>query len=841
MKNESVEYWTNEWEIKKSKNLEEGIKFFTENARLYQRCVASLNKIEQDKSEFENILKKYEKDALSKPDCSNTFYNLGNVLYILAEIKKDESLFWKAFEKYAKAANLDLNNNLIFEHWANALASLAQLKESGSLSKEFSKNVEQGELLFEKTFEEYGEIKKLKSKHAKIFFNWGDVLASLARVKQDKDKFKKAIEKYEKAADLDPGYYLAFNNWGSALADLARVEQDESKFNEAFEKYQRAEDLDESDAVIFYNFGRALTDLARIKLSKLKRLEELNKSNESLFKETLEKCEESFEKAFEKCKKAVELKEDYTVALNTLGNAHASFAQLKKSESLFEKAFKEYETAVQTAPEQKKKSKNDEKYAYVYNNWGNALVELAELNKENNEKEALERYNEAFEKYEKAVTLKQDYTVAFNNWGAALAKFAKIKREKNLEGPFKKFYEKSDELKKLKKSILEILVLFKVDIINVKEVLGKKFYVVFDPLLKCEETIDGKFFQETTKNLAKEDLENLDEYKKAYISSILIISKLYINFEKEKLIAHYTKKAISQEILIEKEHSKFQLSVVNYGNDPTEGETLLNYLFGKKCPEREGLNIEYGAFAGCFTFDYDSLNQFRLYGKEEEKEGTGLSLVFNESFFSKEAKMPLEQIQVYRGEFDETYLGTTLSPIQKSEKHALFRCIYIDPIAQRVETVGHKESYVFFREKEAVTKDEVEQYRIYIAEITDFVDEKMRKLKERVRDLNSVIVGRLLINLRYLTKHVAFKEEQECRIIKIHHLKDEEVIIRGKRVYVEYEPKIHEHLEEIYFGPEATEIEWFQDVLVKQNQNREKEIFCKKSKNPLASKTSGSG
>ena len=114
----------------------------------------------------------------------------------------------------------------------------------------------------------------------------------------------------------------------------------------------------------------------------------------------------------------------------------------------------------------------------------------------------------------------------------------------------------------------------------------------------------------------------------------------------------------------------------------------------------------------------------------------------------------------------------------------------------------------------------------------------MEKLKKIVEKLNPNVIEQLLINLRYLIKHVAFKEEQECRIIKILPLahkdinpdKEDPDVKDYKIMYVKYEPQVFKHVEEIYFGPKATGIELFQDFLINNNLD----IPVKRSKNYLA-------
>ena len=76
--------------------------------------------------------------------------------------------------------------------------------------------------------------------------------------------------------------------------------------------------------------------------------------------------------------------------------------------------------------------------------------------------------------------------------------------------------------------------------------------------------------------------------------------------------------------------SAFRLGSVGNVNDPKEGVVLGQYL-GKCCKLASDIFIDnepYATFVGCFTFNHDSLNQFRLYGKENNQEASGVSLVF---------------------------------------------------------------------------------------------------------------------------------------------------------------------------------------------------------------------
>lgn len=150
---------------------------------------------------------------------------------------------------------------------------------------------------------------------------------------------------------------------------------------------------------------------------------------------------------------------------------------------------------------------------------------------------------------------------------------------------------------------------------------------------------DDDFFKEATEQVKKEYLKT---YKEIYLQSFRILKTLQIKENThETRVAHYTTKKVAQILFFDKyedddkkqKPSHFRLNSVTNSNDMQEGKTLFNYLFDnqKIRPQPE----QFVAFVGCFMFNHDNLNQFRLYGKDEETklEGTGISIVMKPDFF----------------------------------------------------------------------------------------------------------------------------------------------------------------------------------------------------------------
>jgi len=743
--------------------------------------------------------KKYEDAAIYyknatqlNPNCAPIFCKWGNALYLLAEAKKDLSLLEEAAQKYECATQLSPNDDSLFYSCGNIFYKLA--------------NIEQNMAMYEKAIEKYDMAIALNPKNTDAFNHCGLALYGLAEIKQDETLFERAIRIFDCSTQIDPTNYSAFNNCGNALHRLAEIKQDVSLFEIAIEKYNKAITLNPNDASAFYNCGLTFCRLAEIK-----------------------QCETILENAIEKYEISIKLDPTYASAFCNCGIALYRLANMKNDVSLFERAFDNYDKATQLY-------QSNTNRATAFNGWGVALECLAKIKKD------ISLFECAIEKYQKAILLDPNNLAISSNWELAQYRLAKFKTDLSNANTLhneETLYSAIDQIKIVKEffiprkmNLLEILTFLCKE--NKEKLIKTE---IFHSLLDSDNN-DGIFFKETTNNLTPEEQKNLDKYKKIYILSVFIISLLHINNRIESLVAHYCEKNISQTLLFDNK-SKFRLNAIDYSKDPFEGKTLLDFIYGeKKYSSDKKLNTVYEAFAGCFTFDCDNLNLFRLYGKEAGKEGTGLSLVFLDSFFSMEAKMIVEppqidslQMTVGSPKKDSIKIETD-TPIEQ-DKLSLFRCIYIDPhpeTKQPIVTVGQKEEHLFYRES---IGDMFEDYSKKTNDIVKSVREKMAELKELANELDPTVVGQLLLNLRYLVKHVAFKEEQECRIVKIHPLIDKNGKIKNdfKRLYIEYSPKVSSHVDKIYFGPKVTGIELFRNMLKNKNIT---DISCEQSKNPLA-------
>lgn len=299
--------------------------------------------------------------------------------------------------------------------------------------------------------------------------------------------------------------------------------------------------------------------------------------------------------------------------------------------------------------------------------------------------------------------------------------------------------------------------------------------------------------------VSKDDHKRTD-YISLYLCVLNIVSQLFVNNKYEMHVAHYTQIDIAKEILFNK--SYLRMTSIAEANDKHEGETLLRYL---------GINSHNNndnqAFITCFTFNHESLNQFRLYGKENQREASGVSLVLKNDMF----EVGIEYGNFLNLENDE---DNKISFIPLKNR---FRCIYIDPKTEKVISIGHKDEQMFYREHKGSDEKMYEEYINYINIKLGYIKEGISNLKKmtKYQELEETTICDLLVELKYFVKHAAFKEEQECRIIAVENLKKNKKIEHSSdysTMYLKYLEVKPNYLEMVYFGPTARGFNLFKDM-----------------------------
>ncbi len=367
----------------------------------------------------------------------------------------------------------------------------------------------------------------------------------------------------------------------------------------------------------------------------------------------------------------------------------------------------------------------------------------------------------------------------------------------------------------------------------------------FIPILEKHDNLFKKSFHTNT------EVKYKYSYTKIYLLAIRITCLLEVDVDDrlEPSVAHYTTISTAKHLLFSDE-SYLRLNTIISANDPKEGFTYLDSLKLEYNKQPELAN-KIQPFISCFTFNHESLNQFRLYGKENNREATGVSIVVNMSFFLNNV-YSYNPLAKYFTDTGDIIAQRNSSKEKDSSDHKtklpLYRCIYMDPNTAIINSVGQRELYSFFRENknidnEAIARRTAKKQSDKILDLEDTLRMKIRELSRYIKGrvnrnkLSMDIIQTLLLPLSLLIKHVAFKEEQECRIIKFIDLteaKETEIHIGYKNysdfdtMYINYKPSIKESIDKIFFAPKAEGLELFKNFILHKKLG----IRCQRSDHP---------
>ena len=351
-----------------------------------------------------------------------------------------------------------------------------------------------------------------------------------------------------------------------------------------------------------------------------------------------------------------------------------------------------------------------------------------------------------------------------------------------------------------------------------------------------------------------------DDIKNILLVSNQLDNNKYIEKKPERRVAHYTKPAVLFNLLKGENPSKFRLNIVDYMNDPSENQVLASWLNISNHPDNE-----IKSFLASFSFNHNCLNQFRLYGNEDNITGSGVSIAFNKNFFgldtkrsinneiislhsiksiksfeNKQVKLETEQIEIKS--------ANTLHPLP------LYRCLYFDPetgylaLAKR-----NKQSFYLENKNEKTAKTIDSKWDEYINSLNE--SDKVSKIRTKLEAIQKLIAelsknpelqkisnldelfSLAVLPISCLIKHAAFEDEDECRMIYITHIADDNIVEpqdyqSANSLYVEY-THVEEYIDNIYLGPQCKMQHkiWLQNHFKKKR--REREIKLIKSEMPL--------
>ena len=312
---------------------------------------------------------------------------------------------------------------------------------------------------------------------------------------------------------------------------------------------------------------------------------------------------------------------------------------------------------------------------------------------------------------------------------------------------------------------------------------------------------------ETRLNCRKADLERLhqlwgEQYKLLHLLRVQDIER----------VGHYTSTDVFDTMLQE----PLKMCSLIATNDPTEGMVFQNFLDDSLCMPA-ARKSKLAVLQASFSWAIDSLNQFRLYGKKEGKEGTGVCLVFNRDFFaSPDDRMQpiLNTGAVWKDRLpgkDEPQKKDDKAQKDERQKMLLYWVLYYDQTSRRVYyTPANTSDWV-----DAGEDFQVKDTRIKIQHYTERLGEigaSLQKIQSTFKAIKSADVKgkalEMLVYLRHLIKDAAFMDEKELRILSLHRYDeghDLNVLKNKKCLSRDYLPILHEegYLKQVIIGPKV--------------------------------------
>ena len=341
------------------------------------------------------------------------------------------------------------------------------------------------------------------------------------------------------------------------------------------------------------------------------------------------------------------------------------------------------------------------------------------------------------------------------------------------------------------------------------------------------------------------------------IKNILFISNVLDNNYKgkqpERRVAHYTKPAVLFSLLKGENPSKFRLNIVDFMNDPSENQVLTSWLNISNHPDNE-----IKSFLASFSFNHNCLNQFRLYGNEDNIVGSGVSIAFNKDFFGLDTERSINN------EIISSHSIKSINPFEnkqiKFESNnnlhplPLYRCLYFDPKTGYMALAKRNKQSFYLENKNEKTAEAIDsEWDEYIKSLNE--TNKIRKIRAKLEAIQKLIaelsykpelqkisnldelLSLAVLPISCLIKHAAFEDEDECRMIYITHIADDNIVEpqdyqSANSLYVEY-THVEEYIDNIYLGPQCKMQHkiWLQNHFKKKR--REREIKLIKSEMPL--------
>lgn len=542
------------------------------------------------------------------------------------------------------------------------------------------------------------------------------------------------------------------------------------KLNKELDNYNKLLEINPHDATLYRNRGNILENLGRRKeaLDSYDKALEINSNDDTAYfcKGSLLAILGRLEEALDNYKKALEINPNDKFIYQLKGNVLGDLGRL-------EEELTSYDKALEINP-------NDE---FTYQLKGNVLSDMGRL-------------EEALTSYDKALEINPKNDKILNNKGYVLSNLGK--KEEALACYIHAIQINPDnEIAKRNRRTLIGSLDFWDSLSNNSQV----------DLWNVDEDFNTLVNRENLKGCSGKDLQYI---RRLWVEQYRLLYLLSADLDQ---VGHYTSSTVFETLLQEQKLTKGKatpllLCSLAAANDPTEG-IVFQTLLGEDCMPFQRIHSNLAVLQTSFSSTIDSLNQFRLYGKNNGEEGTGLCLVFNWSFFAGPGETSMIAVKRDHGQSSEEEPETC-------RKLPLYWVLYYDRDSGQVYYTPACTEHSLNKKFE-MTENSLEESDL----------KKVKDIGKSLKNIQDIFKAidkkyqqtalEMLIYLRHLVKDAAFKDEKELRILSLHPYNDPSIkVLPGKNcLSVDYLPVIdgeEEYLEKVIAGPKLRDFPNLVDV-----------------------------
>lgn len=294
---------------------------------------------------------------------------------------------------------------------------------------------------------------------------------------------------------------------------------------------------------------------------------------------------------------------------------------------------------------------------------------------------------------------------------------------------------------------------------------------------------------------------------------------------------------------------KIRLSTITPANDPEEGNILskvLCNLINGPIPTNKG-SKKFAVLQTSLTLCEDSLTMLRFYGKKDYVEGSGVNIVFKDSYFVDTVTSsfsPENKKHKFSSNVDEnSNISTNKTEKLEIEKKCLYWILYYDSKSNFLvfNPISKYQAQIIDLNKESINwkpiKPPLSNSDKALKTYYDLVGENIKfSISNMVTIINKILASKnkiiiekiddLLFYIKYLFKDEAFSDEQELRLMSISSMGNSSMLDFHRKLYENYVPiseNGYNYVKKIIFGPNTKEcditVEYYRHIAAISNKN----------------------